>query len=79
MLNNVAPQVNGSGYSFSMSASFAFDDQITFTTKPYPGTEQVLVWNAPIYILSHTDVQGITVSHYPWNLDLSSFSMNGAN
>ncbi|MFP8489633.1 ABC transporter substrate-binding protein [Gracilimonas sp. Q87] len=79
MLNNLAPQVNESGYSFAMSASYAFNDQITFTTKPYPGTEQVLVWDAPIYLLSHSNIQGITVRHNPWNLDLSSFSMNGAN
>lgn len=79
MLNNVAPQVNNSGFSFSMNASYAFSDQVTFTTKPYQGTERVLTWNAPIYLLSHNHVQGITVNQYPWNMDLSSFSMQGAN
>jgi len=79
MLNNVAPQVNSSGFSFSMNASYAFSDQVTFTTKPYQGTEMVLTWNAPIYLLSHNHVQGITVNQYPWNVDLSSFSMQGAN
>lgn len=79
LLNNVAPQINGSGYSFSMNASYAYHDQVTFTTKPYPGTEKVLSWNTPIYLLSHNNIQGITVTHHPWNIDLSSFSLNGAN
>ncbi len=79
MLNNVAPQVNNLGYSFSMNASYAFSDDVTFTTRPYEGTEEVLTWNAPIYLLSHGKVQGITVKGFPWNLDLSSFSIKGAD
>ncbi len=76
LMNSLAPQVNESGYSFSMSPSLAYNEAITFTTLPYPNTEEVLTWEAPIYILSHDRVQGVTVTHYPWNLDLTSFSLN---
>lgn len=77
LMNSLAPYINELGYSFSMSPSQAYNEAITFTTLPYPNTEKVLTWETPIYILSHNHVQGITITHHPWNLNLSSFSMNG--
>lgn len=79
LLNTIAPQFSQTGNSFSMSASYAMSDKTTFSTQPYPGTEMFLKWESPVYILTHTDVSGITINHHPWNLDLSDLKLNRSN
>ncbi|MEX0723931.1 MAG: ABC transporter substrate-binding protein [Gracilimonas sp.] len=79
LLNNAAPQATELDYNFSMSASYAPSDEITFTTLPYPGTEEFLNWKTPLYILTRQDVSGIQITHHPWNLDLSELKLNGSN
>jgi ABC-type transport system substrate-binding protein len=75
LLNNLAPQVNEMKYSFSMSASYVMSDETTFSTLPYPGTELFLHWETPLYILTQQDISGISITHQPWNLDLSELTI----
>ena len=79
LLNNLAPIGNDLGYSFSMSASYAINDVVAFTTRPYSGTALFLEWKAPLYILHHEGISGIVVDQAPWNLDLSSLEKNQGN
>ncbi|HBX65776.1 MAG TPA: hypothetical protein DEG32_06350 [Balneolaceae bacterium] len=79
LLNNMAPQATGANFSFSMNASYAISDNVTFTTRPYPGTQKFLSWESPIYILSNNRVSGLKVDDEPWNLSFTSLKISGAN
>ncbi|MBD3617379.1 MAG: ABC transporter substrate-binding protein [Gracilimonas sp.] len=78
-LNNLAPKANELGYTFAMNASYAISNEITFSTKPFPGTQPFLTWETPIFILSHSSITGVTVRHKPWLLDLSSIQLKQDN
>lgn len=79
LLNNLAPQANSLGYTFSMSPTYAINNITTFTTRPYPITQPILSWKAPLYILHQKAVSGITIDAAPWNLDVSSIELSEVN
>jgi ABC-type transport system substrate-binding protein len=79
LLNKLAPKATEANYSFSMNASYAIADNVTFSTRPYPGTKKILSWKAPIYILSNNRVSGLEVKNEPWKLSLTSINVSGIN
>jgi len=79
LLNNMAPQATGVNFSVTMNASYAISDNVTFTTKPYPGTQKFLSWESPIYILSNNRISGLKIENEPWNLSFTSLKISGTN
>lgn len=79
LLNSLAPKATEANYSFSMNASFAISDDVTFTTRPYPGTQLFLSWQAPIFMLNNNRVTGLEINNKPWNLSLTSINVSGTN
>ncbi len=79
LLDKLATKAAGMDFSFSMNASFALYNDITFTTRPYPETQKFLEWKSPVHILSSESISGISITHEPWNISLVSVKKTGGS
>ena len=79
LLDQLATTATGQSFTVSMNASYALSEDVTLSTKPYPGTQEYLRWEAPVYILHNTSISGISIEHEPWNLSLVSIKTSGGN
>lgn len=76
LFNNLASASASLGFSFSVSPSFAPSSTTTFTTLPYADTTPVIRWEAPVFILSHRNIQGIRLQNYAWEMNLTSVEVS---
>lgn len=79
LLDKMAGKAVSQGNTFSMNASYALTDRVSFSTSPYPGTRLILKWESPIYTLTQGSVKGIQVQAAPWKLDLHNVKTAGAD
>ncbi|SMO84415.1 ABC transporter substrate-binding protein [Gracilimonas mengyeensis] len=78
LVGRIAAIATSRGSSFGMSPSLAISDQVTFTTRPYMGTQKILQWNYPLYVLSAKGIAGIQIEERPWKLDLYNVTIEEA-
>lgn len=79
LLDKLAEQATSNGFTFSMNASYALADEVTFSMQAFPKTSLILEWNTPVYLLMHNSVKGIHLQAAPWSLQLSDLKMSGVN
>ena len=75
----IANKLTSTGATIVMNSSYAVSEEVTFSTKPFPGAQQTIVWKMPVIILSKPDVSGITISQYAWNISFNGVSINKSN
>jgi hypothetical protein len=79
MLNKLATMATDKGMSLSMNASSAMWPDISLSHYPYPETEKLLQWEAPVYVLSHDNNARISFEHQPWNMTVNAVQKKGKN
>lgn len=76
LINRLLEQVTAQGYTASMHPSYAITEEITFSTRNFPNTTEILSWDFPLYILMRDTISNIEVNHQPWNLSLTNISVS---
>ncbi len=74
LVNALASKFVANGATFSLNASYALNKDVAFSLFPHGDLVPALTWKVPIHILQEKELQGISISHTPWNISFNGFS-----
>ncbi|MEX2363778.1 MAG: hypothetical protein WD597_09145, partial [Balneolaceae bacterium] len=76
LINRIMLRAASLGFTASMNDSYAITEDVTFTTRTFPNTTEILTWNTPLFMLSQNNFSGIQINHEPWNMDAAGVSVS---
>ncbi len=74
LVNALASKFVANGATFSLNASYALNKDVAFSLVPQSDLAPALTWKVPVHILQEKELQGISISHTPWNISFNGFS-----
>lgn len=79
LIDTIAQKLASKGINVVMSSSYAVTDEVTFSSTYFPNAQPTIVWEKPVYILSKTNISGITISDKPWNISFDGVNISTNN
>lgn len=75
LVNKLAALFTEEGFVFSMNASYALTDDVTFTAGPAGNQEPFIKWEVPVHILAVPQLRGIDLGPKPWSIRFNNLQI----